>query len=212
MANAVRVRTASGWQDIAFIGPQGPQGDKGDTGIQGPQGPTGPTMADATASVKGAVQLAGDLSGTAAVPTVPKLASDRWQRVVRTANAAAGNDYTVTGITPVAIDVTNLRIIKQCSGRPIRCHLRGTISQSIAGQTITIAFRQDGNVVDGMYFNFYAPVAGYQYPVNIAWDWVPSAASHYFEPWWNASASGVGTLYARTGLACQFIWEELPYG
>ncbi|NEW27233.1 hypothetical protein [Nocardia cyriacigeorgica] len=41
---------------------------KGDTGDQGPPAP------DATASVKGLVQLAGDLGGTAAAPTVPGLA------------------------------------------------------------------------------------------------------------------------------------------
>lgn len=52
-------------------GPQGPQGVKGDTGAQGPAGSGAP---DATALAKGSVQLAGDLGGTAAAPTVPRLA------------------------------------------------------------------------------------------------------------------------------------------
>ncbi|WP_280438937.1 hypothetical protein [Nocardia cyriacigeorgica] len=39
-----------------------------------PPGPTGPAAPDATASVKGIIQLAGDLGGTAAAPTVPGLA------------------------------------------------------------------------------------------------------------------------------------------
>ncbi|MBF6399797.1 hypothetical protein IU438_28925 [Nocardia cyriacigeorgica] len=39
-----------------------------------PQGAVGPPAPDATASVKGLVQLAGDLGGTAAAPTVPGLA------------------------------------------------------------------------------------------------------------------------------------------
>lgn len=42
---------------------------------QGPTGATGPSAPDATAAVKGIIQLAGDLSGTAAAPTVPGLTS-----------------------------------------------------------------------------------------------------------------------------------------
>lgn len=74
-------------------GPAGPKGDTGDTGPQGPAGPAGPAGADgatgpqgpkgdtgdtgppgptvdATTSSKGVVQLAGDLTGTAASPAV----------------------------------------------------------------------------------------------------------------------------------------------
>ena len=48
---------------------------------------TGSTVVDATASVKGVVQLAGDLGGTAASPTVPGLASK------------ASTSTTITGAT-----------------------------------------------------------------------------------------------------------------
>lgn len=49
-------------------GSAGPAGPKGDTG------PAGPSV-DATTTSKGAVQLSGDLGGTADAPTVPGLAS-----------------------------------------------------------------------------------------------------------------------------------------
>lgn len=49
-------------------GARGPAGPKGDTGVAGPS-------VDATTTTKGAVQLAGDLSGTADNPTVPLLTS-----------------------------------------------------------------------------------------------------------------------------------------
>ncbi|GEM_PF-6742672 len=56
-------------------GPQGIQGPIGATGVgaTGATGATGPagTAADATTTSKGVVQLAGDLGGTAALPTVP---------------------------------------------------------------------------------------------------------------------------------------------
>ena len=42
---AIRVRTASGWQDIALTGPQGPQGPVGPTGPVGPAGPIGTMLA-----------------------------------------------------------------------------------------------------------------------------------------------------------------------
>lgn len=57
-------------------------------GIWGPADVgTGSTVVDATASVKGVVQLAGDLGGTAAVPTVPALAGK------------AETATTITGVT-----------------------------------------------------------------------------------------------------------------
>ena len=42
MANPVRVRTSSGWQDLALVGEQGPEGPEGPQGVQGPQGIQGP--------------------------------------------------------------------------------------------------------------------------------------------------------------------------
>lgn len=53
-------------------GATGPQGIQGEPGATGPAGPAGPTI-DATTSIKGVVKLAGDLSGTADIPTVPGL-------------------------------------------------------------------------------------------------------------------------------------------
>jgi len=51
-------------------GPQGPQGVQGPQGATGPQGPAGSGASDATTTAKGSIQLAGDLGGTAAAPTV----------------------------------------------------------------------------------------------------------------------------------------------
>ena len=41
LPKAVRIRTASGWQDIAIVGPPGPQGAQGPQGDVGPQGVAG---------------------------------------------------------------------------------------------------------------------------------------------------------------------------
>jgi hypothetical protein len=52
---AVRVKTATGWQDIA---------------LQGPPGPGGGASTPATTSALGTIQLAGDLTGTATSPQI----------------------------------------------------------------------------------------------------------------------------------------------
>ena len=71
----VRVRTSGGWQDVS---------------IQGAQSP------DATTLVKGLVQLAGDLAGTAASPQIAAGAI-----VDADINAAAAIAYTKLGNWPI---------------------------------------------------------------------------------------------------------------
>lgn len=60
---------------VPVVGIQGEQGPPGPEGPQGPPGADGSGAADATTLTKGVVQLAGDLAGTAAAPTVPALAN-----------------------------------------------------------------------------------------------------------------------------------------
>ena len=54
------------WDGTAWVSGGSIQGPKGDTGLTGPAGPT----IDATTTTKGVVQLAGDLTGTAASPQI----------------------------------------------------------------------------------------------------------------------------------------------
>lgn len=62
MANPVRIRTSTGWQDLALVGPQGPQGPEGP---QGPQGPAGTGGGDTS----GLVSKTGDtMTGPLVLP------------------------------------------------------------------------------------------------------------------------------------------------
>lgn len=145
-----------------------------------------------------------------------KVDSTRYAKIVRNSNAAAGNDYNLTGLgstTPQAVDSTNLRITKTCTGRPMRAHLRGMTSNNTAAGSNVMGFRMDGAAIDGgLPFALIAASAGQQFPINLAWDFTPSAGSHFFEPWWNvASTSQTGVLYARAAIPLQFVLEELPY-
>lgn len=62
---------------------------------QGQQGPVGAGAPDATTTTKGSIQLAGDLGGTAAAPTVPGLAGKA--NTSHTHTAANISDSTATG-------------------------------------------------------------------------------------------------------------------
>ena len=70
MNYAVRVRTSTGWQNLALAGPAGPTGPQGPpgtgtTGPQGPAGPTGPQGAAGTGiNFKGQVATVGALPPT----------------------------------------------------------------------------------------------------------------------------------------------------
>lgn len=211
---SLKVWDGSGWTTIPAV--QGPPGvvavyeQPGDPGAV----PSGAVWIDTDATPPSGQALpvgpaGGVLSG--AYPS-PGFASAGYQKIVRNLNAGGTNDYTTTSTGRVAIDATNLRITKVCSGRPVRLHLRATISQNTATAQITIGLRMDGAVIDGGDpFSFIAASAGQQLPINLAMDVVPSAGSHFFEPWWSVTA-GTGAMYCRAGNPVQFIWEELPYG
>lgn len=67
---------------------------------QGPQGiPGSSLLPDATSSVKGAIQLTGDLGGTAASPTVPALATKQDKEPGK---GLSTNDYTTPEKTKLA--------------------------------------------------------------------------------------------------------------
>lgn len=66
-----------------------------------------PTVADATASSKGVVQLAGDLGGTAASPTVPGLATETARAEAAEALLAPKASPTLTGTVTVPTPSTS---------------------------------------------------------------------------------------------------------
>jgi hypothetical protein len=78
-------------------GPTGPAGVTGPAGPTGPQGPAGSGAAAATTTTQGIVQLAGDLAGTAAAPSVAKVAG-----VAITGTPTAGQVPTATSGTAAA--------------------------------------------------------------------------------------------------------------
>lgn len=67
------------------------------------EGPSGPPAPDASPTVKGLIQLAGDLAGTAAAPTVPSLAGKASTSYVD-AQDAAGAATAAAGLSALADD------------------------------------------------------------------------------------------------------------
>lgn len=94
------------------IGPAGP------IGPVGPQGPPGAIngMPDATATVKGAVRLAGDLGGHADAPTVPALASKA--NTADLALVATSGKYTDLAATPTLATVATTGSYNDLTNKP----------------------------------------------------------------------------------------------
>lgn len=102
-ANTLTIGTvatgATGSSAVATITGTAPNQTLNLTIPAGPQGPAGAGSPDATTSVKGSIQLAGDLGGTAAAPTVPGLANKVDTGDTRLTNARTPTAHATTHAT-----------------------------------------------------------------------------------------------------------------
>jgi hypothetical protein len=133
----------------------GPVGPAGAVGAQGPAGRDGSLLADADATTKGKIQLAGDLGGTATVPTVPALANKvdkvtgerliNAAEITKLANQTGTNTGDQTTITGNAGSATNLQgglagsIPYQTAVNTTALLANGTSGQVLTSQGSTLA-------------------------------------------------------------------------
>lgn len=140
-----------------------------------------------------------------------------YARIVRNANAAAGNDYTTTSATLADIDATNLALRLECSGVPLRLSLRGRATHTVAANYMGFSFTSDGAYFDGATSAqaHYAAATGganVDIPLHAAWDAVGVVAgSHLLKPQFNAQAA-TGTLRAQAAIPLIFAVEEIVRG
>lgn len=80
----------------------------GPIGLTGPQGPVGPEAADATTTTKGKLKLAGDLGGTADLPTVPGLAGKEPTITAGTTSQYYRGDKTFQTLDKTAVGLANV--------------------------------------------------------------------------------------------------------
>lgn len=135
-----------------------------------------------------------------------------YERVVRNANAAAGNDYTTSSATLVDLDATNLARRFELTGVPVRARLSGRWQHSVGGQAIGVAFNDNGAGLDGAtgrLFNSYSAVAaGDAGHLNLSWDWIPAPGSHLIKPQWLTSGA-TATIMAQATQPLIFTVEEI---
>lgn len=131
-----------------------------------------------------------------------------YSRLIRIANASAGNDYSTTSAGLAAIDGTNLAVRMECSGVPIRCGLRGRW-QITSGVYGIAGFAIDGSAVDSS----ASPYGGESYgtagepPLSATWDTVPAAGSHIIQPMYGGGTSVV--ILCRATIPLVFTVEEI---
>jgi hypothetical protein len=140
--HAVRVRTATGWQDIALvstpgsIGPQGPQGPAGPTGATGPAGATGAQGPKGDTGATGPQGIPGPTG-----PTVSALVSDVGQvGQVRAGRQLALSDFTNLGLSAPR-GLWNLSDLTDASGNGRNLANKGgvTFAPGINGAASTAA-------------------------------------------------------------------------
>jgi hypothetical protein len=137
-----------------------------------------------------------------------------YVRIVRNANAAAGNDYTTSSAGLTDVDATNLKPRLELSGAPVRLSLRVSASHSVGGGQFSVLPAVDGALLDGATgadpWTFIAASTGGQGNyINLAWDFVPAAGSHLVGPQFKVITAGTLTLIARATIPLQMAIEEL---
>ena len=101
------------------------------------------TIADADASTKGKIQLAGDLSGTAAAPTVPGLALKA--NITNVTTALATKEDKVNKSTDLSMDGTS--DTKYPSAKAVKSYVDATIFASTTPLSFTAPLTKSGNAV-----------------------------------------------------------------
>lgn len=101
------------------------------------------TIADADASTKGKIQLAGDLSGTAAAPTVPALALKA--NITNVTTALATKEDKVNKSTDLSMDGTS--DTKYPSAKAVKSYVDATIFASTTPLSFTAPLTKSGNTV-----------------------------------------------------------------
>lgn len=138
-----------------------------------------------------------------------------YRRIARSANAAAGNNYTTSSLSSVEIDSTNLKPRIECSGVPLRITIRGR-----AGTTA--GFILIGFFVDGAVTPEFGATSGGENAMGMAaapaaadgvffmtYDLLPTVGSHLIAPTWRVSTAGTGTIIASATAPVSLTIEEV---
>lgn len=131
-----------------------------------------------------------------------------YRRIARTANAAAGSDYTTTATSAAQIDGTNLAPRIECSGAPLRVALVGGWTHGTTGGLARFQLRVDAAQSEGQAASDTNVSLGNDQSTGASWDFVPTAGSHVLSPYYWTGA-GTLTLRAQAGQALELIIEEL---
>jgi len=143
-----------------------------------------------------------DIGGAITVPVAGK--------IVRTANAAAGNDYSTTSSTLVDVDATNLTINLTTLARRVMVGVVATGANSNATGRMDLAFKIDGSVPNGAHIEVsqHSETANFMNLSFVYLSDVLTAASHAFVLQFARGAAGTGVLNANATNNLEFWVAE----
>ena len=121
------------------------------------------------------------------------------------------NDYTFTSASFTEIDSTYLRPRIECSGGPVRVHLRGKQAQTGAASRTILGVAVDGTLTHtNGNFDFVEQISGSS-PLHFAWDIVNptvTAGSHRIS-WQVKTTAPTSTFKGSDADPLEFVVEEL---
>lgn len=145
--------------------------------------------------------------------------TDSYQRIKRTANAAAANDYTTNNAgSLVVVDAANLALPMVCDGTTaVDLRLSVDIWHTVANASVFVGFMDSLNggaaaLVDGTVASAWSrPLAGagFNFRHSIDYEFVPVAGNHVFLPAFGVSTAGTLTMAARANDPVVFSTRRL---
>lgn len=135
-----------------------------------------------------------------------------FRAITRNANAAGGNDYTTTSLSPALVDGTNLNPRLELSGSPVTVEFSALVVHSVANGRLVIYPMLDGAVWPGTP-SFYQRITlansaeGASFVRTLP---APSAGSHTVGLAFAAVEAGTVTLRAQATNQVSFTVREEP--
>lgn len=130
--------------------------------------------------------------------------------IIRTANAAAGSDYTSTNTAITDVDATNLVARMEITTGLVRATLLGRArSSGTVAQSITLDISMDGTGMAGGSQHMAGSTLDVESGSLVDAFAAASVGSHVFKPTISVSSGTTGTLLAQAGVPLIFIVQEL---
>lgn len=120
------------------------------------------------------------------------------------ATAAPVGALSTASASNVFMDSAHLALRVECTGRPVRLVLRGSLTNTINGTEAGVGFARESEVLSGQIYGDFGTIPE---PIVAEIEHTPPAGSHLFQPVWLTTAGTLALPFVAG--ATQFMVEEI---